>query len=1130
VIPGLSGSLLSHDALAGWLPAQKSSSFSRHLGPLHARLAATWQDLGPAHGARTIYDRVVTPLAAALGLRLTLDGQAPHGLLLAKAEADGHPCAAVVVFPWGADPGQAWRTAVHQGIARSVRWCLCFNGPSLRIVDARRTYTRRHAEIDLQLAAPESAAAALVHALLRAEAFAGPDGAALDRAVTISERHRASVRASLQEGVHDAVTQLMGAFARSGGRRGPRRDGPAVFDESLTVVYRVLFLLFAEARGLVPSWHPTYRDGYTIESLRRTVEVEPRPRGLWESLQAIARLAHRGCRAGELRVPPFNGRLFSPALAPLADSMRLNDGAVREALLALTTRPGRWGRERISYADLGVEQLGGVYERILDYAPGGEPGAPALVRGGRRKASGSFYTPRGLTEFVVRRTLAPLVRDAGPDEILTLRVLDPAMGSGAFLVAACRYLAGAYEASLGLPASELDDRDRAGFRRTIAQRCLYGVDLNPMAVQLGRLSLWLATLAGDRPLTFLDHHLRAGNSLVGAALADLARRRPPGRSGRMLPRAGAMPLFEYEDAGGALATAVGPRLALARDPDDTLEQVRDKERTLAALGDRRAPLGQWKAAADLWCAGWFGGDQEIRVLRSTFGALADELLQRARTLPPHTSGVLLETVRATAERERFFHWALEFPEVFSDPDGQPLERPGFDAVIGNPPWEVLRGDSGSADDRRVAAVASSRLTTFARGSGVYTLQGEGHANLFQLFIERSLSLVRRGGRAGLVLPSGFATDHGCAALRRHVLDRTMVDACVSIENRDALFPIHRGLKFVVLCTTTNARTTALPYRAGIRSPDALDRMPDMGPDSDAVAVPRTLLDRLSGAQAVIPEIRSAADLALVARVTCAHPALGDTEGWGVRFGRELNATDDRKHFVRRERPPDPECSDGAGRTRRDQRAREKLCAVVEGKQIQPFAVDVAASRFAIPALTAGRLLDPDRTFGRPRLAYRDVSSATNRVTLIAAILPAGVVTTHTLFCLKSQLDGEGQRFLCGVFNSFVANYLVRLRVTTHVTVAIIDRLPVPRPGDGAPAFMEIASLAAVLARRPRDLDSAARLQASVARLYGLTIPEFQLVLDSFPLVEIDFRERCAALFREAEGGGLSGERISQEER
>src|SRR5205823_1883192 len=183
-------------------------------------------------------------------------------------------------------------------------------------------------------------------------------------------------------------------------------------------------------------------------------------------------------------------------------------------------------RERIAYRDLGVEQLGAVYETLLDYEPRVDAANHVTLEAGSgvRKATGTFYTPQPIAEYLVRRTLGPLVAGATPERILRLRILDPSMGSGAFLVAACRYLAAAYERALADEGGgDLDDRDRAVIRRTIAERCLYGVDRNPMAVQLARLSLWLATLAADRPLGFLDHRLRTGDSLLGAWLADLRR-------------------------------------------------------------------------------------------------------------------------------------------------------------------------------------------------------------------------------------------------------------------------------------------------------------------------------------------------------------------------------------------------------------------------------------------------------------------------------------------------------------------------------------------------------------------------------------------------------------------------------
>lgn len=1111
MIPGLKGTLLSHDALQGPVRDILRDRLDMPGGAVARRKLGQWfagvtGELGPACGPRTVFDRAAVPLFEALGFGITLFGRQTADMLHATLDADGAARCVLVVTAWGRSPADAWRDVVHHGIAAGLRWALCVNGEVVRVVDARRTYTRRFAEWNLQLTTGDRGAFDAFWGLLRAEAFAPPGPPLLDSAVEISEKYRAGVRSSLQHGVEDALGHLLTAFATAvrARSRSPRASAEDLFDESLMVVYRVLFLLFAEARGLVPSWHPLYRDSYTIEALRRDVELLPRPRGLWETLQAIARLAHRGCRAGPLLVPPFNGRLFAPHHAPLAEDAALDDGAVRSALLALTTRKGPAGRQRISYGDLGVEQLGGVYERVLGLRPRrSRPGGPVvLVPSGLRKATGSFYTPRSLTEYLVRRTLAPLVRNASADQILALRVVDPAMGSGAFLVAACRYLAAAYETALleqtPLSPGDIGDSDRGEFRRTIAQRCLYGVDINPTAVQLGRLSLWLATLAGDRPLTFLDHHLRVGNSLAGAALSDVATR-PPAAARRRPPAV--LPLFPWDEAEAALGAATSARIDIAAGPAATLEDVREKERRLAALQDPDSPLARWKRVADLWCSTWFRPPGVPPMPPGVFRALQDELCGAAPSLSPGVARPLLLAATEAAGRERFFHWTLEFPEVFQHDASATRAEPGFDAVIGNPPWEMLRGDGGDSAERARAAAASAQLTSFTRESGIYAHHGDGHANLYQLFLERSLALARYGGRVGLVLPSGFATDHGCAALRRHTLDRAAVDTFISVENREGLFPIHRGLRFLLLCATTGSPTASIPYRAGIRTAEAFERLPDDGIDPAAVAIPRPLLERLAGPQAVVPDIRSAESLSLITRLAMELPALGDEGGWRARFGRELNATEDRRHFVE---------SPSAG-----------ALPVLEGKQVRPFRVDLESTKCWLPGRAAAGLLDAGRTFGRARLAYRDVASATNRLTLIAAVVPAGVVTTHTLFCLKEPADEDVQHFLCAVFNSFVANYLVRVRVSTHVTVAIVDRLPAPRPPRDSTAFADIAARGAAMQRVPDDNAAAAALQARIARLYRVSEAELQHVLDSFPLIDAGFRREVISCFRalDSDGGG-----------
>ena len=1083
MIRGLSGSLLSHEALSGPVPNALCGLLGESDRDTALRRMRAWyltarSTLGPTAGVRAVFDLVAVPLVAQLGFRAQVIGSAlspPYAVLQADARSVG----VLLAAPWGADMAGVWRDAVRRGIGHDVRWCLCVNGPGLRLFDATRAYSRRFADFDLARALDDEATFAVFWGLLRAAAFSAVGREpVLDQTVSVCERHRAAVRESLKTGVHDALVQLAGAFLSTAGRSS---EAP-VLEESLTVIYRVLFLLFAEARGLVPQWHPIYRDSYTVESLRFAVETEDRPRGLWASLQAIARLAHRGCRAGTLRVAPFNGRLFSPADAPLAESVRLDDAPVRRAMLALTTRPGKDRRERISYADLGVEQLGAVYEHVLDFAPARTAGGVELRPSGRRKATGTFYTPRSLTEYLVRRTLAPLVAAATPDEILRLRVVDPAMGSGAFLVAACRYLASAYEQALvregGLTPSDIDDTDRTSFRRTVAQRCLFGVDINPMAVQLARLSLWLATLAADRPLTFLDHHLRTGDSLVGASLADILRQ-PPAAGGKAR-QARSLPLFTCDAFEAGLRAIVPSRLDLAHGAGDTIEEVRNKERTLARLTNDKGPLARWKSAADLWCAGWFSPASAGRA----FGALLHEVLDGRGPLPSHVSGPLLQQARSTSESRRFFHWTLEFPEVFYREDGAALDEGGFDAVLGNPPWEMLRAD-------RKTAGSPADLTRFTRGSGIYRLQGAGHPNLYQLFIERAVSLLRPQGRLGFIVPWGLAADHGCAALRRAVIGGTAIDTFLTFENRDAIFPVHRSLKFTLVTLTGGGSTATLPSRAGVRTTDALDRLPDVGPDPAAVPLRGELLRRISGDDLAIPDIRSRDDLRLVSRIAFSCPALGDPDGWNLQFGRELNASDDRPHFTHI--------------------AVSGGLPVIEGKHVQPFRVDTAAARFSIARSSAARLLRATQPFLRPRLAYRDVASAGNRLTLIAAIVPAGVVTTHTLFCLKTPSDLESQHFLCAIFNSFVANYLIRMRVSTHVSAALIARLPVPKPVPESADFQELAALGRRLSSGDRT--AAAEQQARAARLYGLGAGDFPRILEGFPLVPRAERDAALSAYR-----------------
>ena len=707
--------------------------------------------------------------------------------------------------------------------------------------------------------------------------------------------------------------------------------------------------------------------------------------------------------------------------------------------------------------------------------------------------------------FLVQETLGPQLAersphtDPRPETILELKVLDPAMGSGAFLVAACRYLSDAYESALirggGYQASDFGEHERALLRRRVAERCLYGVDVNPMAVQLARLSLWLATLAADRPLTFLDHHLQAGDSLLGASLASL--RQAPSLGRRRRGHREDLPLFDEAGVEEAIRTALPVRFSLEAIPNDTIDQVREKERALAVLNRRDSMLSRWRQVADLWCAPWFAraGRPVPAVL---FNALLDFVLGGTSALSPTMATQYVATASEIARSRRLFHWELEFPEVFFGLNGDRRANAGFDAVIGNPPWDMIRADAGSKDDRAGAKEDAARVLRFTRDSGLYTAQSTGHANRYQLFLERSMSLARHGGRLGLVVPSGFATDHGSAPLRRRLLAECDLDALVGFNNHQAIFPVHRSVRFLLLTASRGSPTTNIACRLGEHDPACLEQVGDEPAARCSwfqVRLQPELIRRLSGDDLSIPEICSAMDLGIAERLAGRFPRLGSSEGWSVRFSRELNATDDRRYFG----PP------------------ESGLPVVEGKQVDPFQVDVRAVRYGISARVVGRLLHRTR-FDRPRLAYRDVASATNRLTLIAAVLPAGCVSTHTLFCVKAPPTQQSQHFLSGLFNSFVLNYLVRLRVTTHVTTAVVEQLPVPTRHHAPRAFREIAILARRLARH-RDRAAWINLQALVAALYELSRAELEHILGTFPLVPVDDRTAVLQTFAETLEGG-----------
>ena len=1034
-LPGIGGWLLPARFLVDHVAPRATSD---------AHTQAQWErwwnlvehQCGPATGVRTLFDVVAMPLFGRLGFRAK-DPRFMPGSASATLHTPGGQVIALLLRPWSERKPTTWRDAATAARQAGASWCCVLAPPTLSVIPATGHASRRSLDLTLPDALHPASLATFL-ALIDAEAF---DRAALNLWLAQAATEQARVRADLQHGVMAALAEFTRVLSSH-----RRASSQPPLDEALTLVYRVLFLLFAESRDLVPRHHPLYGESYTLSSLCQEALHATPPRGLWDGFAAISRLSRQGGRVDALRVFPFNGHLFAAQAAPTLESARSRGGrpsresdardcALARALIALGTRREPAGRAVIDYADLGVEELGAIYERVLD-------------AGGTRKQTGTFYTPQALADFVVHRTLGPVVEGRSADGILTLRVLDPAMGSGAFLVSALRYLAGAYEAALikegRCGAADITDADRAEVRRRVAQTCLFGVDANPVAVQVARLSLWLATLAHAKPLSFLDHRLRTGNSLIGASPSDIHR--TPGTYTRELP------LFDATRSRlEVMLRRVVPALAdIATRADDSVADVRRKEAAWAALRDTSHPLSRWRLAISLWCAQWFWPAGEPRPSPAEIRAAADALVLTTHSVPAAQLERWTRIARDMDRARGCFHWALEFPEVFHDAGGGDRRDAGFDVIIGNPPWEMVGRDP---------------LVTFVRESGLFPLCRRGHLNLYQPFVERSLTLVRPGGRVGLIVPWGFAVDDGASAMRMALVDAGALDTIVGCDNARGLFPIHRGLRFAVVVATPGGRPRDTHARFGVATTETLEAMTTAQADPWTTRLDAAQLARLGGPTRRIPDLRHPDDLSWLSRVMDAHPAVGAADGWHARFSRELNATDDRDAFC-----------EFSGRDR---------LAVADGKHIEPFVVHRdACDRFI--ALRAAQERLPEGGFTRPRLVYRDVSGVGNRFTLIAAVMPQGVVTTHTLFCLRGVWPPEHLHFLCGVFNSALLNRVVRLLMGSHVTTSLVEQLPVPL---WAPSRLHrrIAAIAARLAnsalRGPARVRLTARLNEDVATLY-----------------------------------------------
>lgn len=773
----------------------------------------------------------------------------------------------------------------------SSQWGFVSNGLTLRLLRAKRTLTRQ-AYVEFDLAAMMDGQAFSDFALLWLlshesrleieainepeleaagaepggdleegdEAEAAPPPAAvktcwLERWAALATQQGTRALDELRDGVERAIRVFGTGFLRHPGnrrlleklRRGDlsRQD---YYRQLLRLVYRLIFLLVAEARDLLlvgPSTPESdrYRRFYSISRLR---DLAAARRGtahgdLWQAFQIVVRALSSPHGCSELALPPLGGLLWSDAAAPDLDCAQLANSDLLEAVRALAFRLERGVRRPVDWRNLGAEELGSVYESLLELRPDVNPAAASfalqILPGHERKTTGSYYTPSSLVECLLDTALDPVLDEAAksPDPaagILRLRVCDPACGSGHFLIAAAHRIAHRLARTRTGDAEPAPAATRHALREVIGH-CLYGVDMNPMAVELCKVSLWLEALEPGRPLSFLDAHIQCGNALLGATPALLRGGIPDAAFDaltgddkewcKLLKRAnkkerlGFKNLFADEPwmRLGDIAAQVG---ALDDMDDSTAESVRKKERRYAEIV-HSADYEHGRLLADAWCAAF------LLPKRRDEPSITEDTFRQIERNPLIAPEPLQREIRTIAEAYPVLHWHLAFPDVFRVPaanEAQPDDpgwSGGFHVILGNPPWNrvKLQEKEWFAERRPEIAAASKAATrksliaalesedpslwrawldalrisdcesALVRSSGRYPLCGRGDVNTYSIFAELNRSLLDPQGRAGFIVPTGIATDDTTKFFFQNLVDQNSLISLYDFQSGPGLF-------------------------------------------------------------------------------------------------------------------------------------------------------------------------------------------------------------------------------------------------------------------------------------------------------------------------------------------------------
>ncbi len=849
-------------------------------------------------------------------------------------------------------------------------WGMVSNGSKLRILRENLSLTRStYIEVDLDLLFaeelyPDFAALWLSAHASRLRPFTDkPSNCIME--VWRKEAHKTGerVREKLRDGVTNSINQLGNGFLRHpsnvklreylvNGKLSPED----YFQQLLRLIYRLLFLLTTEERNLLHTPEATdvqrtvYAEGYSLSRLREYAlhhRYYDHHQDLWLSLQIIFRMLAEDTTGLGLSAL---GGLFRSDQCSVLDGAAIANRYLLEAVRTLAYFRSDRSLARVNYRDMDTEELGSVYESLLELHPIIDvnnwnfffAGNDHNIRGSKRKLTGSYYTPPSLVSEIIRSTLEPVIQQAivsSPDNasaaILALKVIDPACGSGHFLLAAARRLAEEI-ARIQSVDGTLNENSRQHALREVMQHCIYGVDKNSLSVELCKTALWIETIEPGKPLTFLDSHILQGDSLIGILDPDIMADGIPSSAYdqltgdneticRSLKKNNRQPnqqdLFDQD----AIPEVAVESIDLDNMPEETLDDIEHKRTKW------QTKILEQAYARETLRANLFVGTYFTAKTKETFETVPRTLdIQRLQSNKPLRSGVKKLVGDLSIEHD-FLHWHLAFNEIMRDG--------GFHVILGNPPWEVSQLNEkeyfatmvpsvanleGDLRKRKIAQLKNTdpklwseyqsslrgfnARNKYCRKSGRYSLSTFGKLNSYALFAETFLQLLNPRGRAGLIVPTGIATDDSTKVFFDHIVSRQRLVSLYDFENREAIFPeVHRQFKFCLLTLSGQANPVATAeFAFFLHQTDQLKdytRRLTLGMEDIALFNPNTR---------TCPIFRTQRDMDIArklykrAGVFWKEAKSGETDDnpWGVSFMQMFNMTSDSNLFWTRQQLED----------------------------------------------------------------------------------------------------------------------------------------------------------------------------------------------------------------------------------